>query len=73
MELSQVDVTSYKEKNPESTEELKEGQDLGELLYEEGVRVLKLMPNWEPAKDKDGNVVRSRFTLPIMFRLQGQN
>jgi len=69
-ELSQVDVVSYKEKNPESTEELKEGQDLGELLYEEAVRVLKLMPNWEPAKDKDDNVVRSRFVLPVMFRLQ---
>ena len=70
MELSQVDVVSYKEKNPESTVELKEGQDLGELLYEEAVRVLKLMPKWEPAKDKDDNIVRSRFVLPIMFRLQ---
>ena len=69
MELSQVDVVSYKEKNPESTEELKEGQDLGELLYEEAVRVLKLMPKWEPAKDKDDNIVRSRFVLPFMFRL----
>ena len=69
MELSQVDITSYKEKNPESTEELKEGQDLGELLYEEAVRVLKLMPKWEPAKDKDDNIVRSRFVLPFMFRL----
>ena len=33
MELSEIDVTSYKEKNPESTEEPKVGQDLGELLY----------------------------------------
>ncbi len=67
--LSEVDVTSYKEENPESTEELKAGQDLGDLLYEEAVRVMKLMPKWEPAKDKDGNVVRSRFALPVMFRL----
>ena len=72
MELSEVDVTSYKEKNPESTEEPKVGQDLGELLYEEGVRVLKLMPKWEPAKNEDGIIVRSRFTLPISFRLAGQ-
>lgn len=70
MELSQVDVVSYKEKNPESTEELKEGQDLGELLYEEAVRVLKLMPKWEPAKDKNDNIVRSRFVLPVVFRLK---
>ena len=69
MELSQVDVVSYKEKNPESTEELKEGQDLGELLYEEAVRVIKLMPKWEPAKDKDDNIVRCRFILPVVFRL----
>ena len=69
-ELSQVDVVAYKDKNPESTEELQEGQDLGELLYEEAVRVLKLMPKWEPAKDKDDNIVRSRFILPVMFRLQ---
>ena len=68
--LSQVDVVAYKKENPESTEELKEGQDLGELLYEEAVRVLKLMPKWEPAKDKDDNVVRSIFNLPFMFRLQ---
>ena len=72
MELSEVDVTSYKEKNPESTEEPKVGQDLGELLYEEGVRVLKAMPKWEPAKDKDGNIVRSRFNLPIQFRLSAR-
>ena len=72
-ELSEVDVTSYQEKNLESTEELKVGQDLGDLLFEEGVRVLKAMPKWEPAKDEDGNIVRSRFTLPIQFRLQAQN
>lgn len=72
MELSEMNVTSYKEKNPESTEEPKVGQDLGELLYEEGVRVLKAMPKWEPAKDKDGNIVRSRFNLPIQFRLSAR-
>ena len=68
-ELSQVDVVAYKEENPDATELPKEGQDLGDLLYEEAVRVLKLMPKWEPAKDKDGNVVRSIFNLPFIFRL----
>lgn len=72
-ELSEVDVTSYKEKNPESTEEPQVGQDLGDLLFEEGVRVLKAMPKWAAAKDEDGNVVRSLFNLPIQFRLQAQN
>ena len=68
--LSQVDVVSYKKDNPDATELPKEGQDLGDLLYEEAVRILKLMPKWEPAKDKDGNVVRSRFVVPIVFNLK---
>ena len=68
-ELSQVEVESYKKDNPDATELPKEGQDLGELLYEEAERVMKLMPKWEPAKDKDDNIVRSHFMLPIIFRL----
>lgn len=68
--LSEGKVTAYKKEHPDSEAQLEAGQDLGELLYEEAERVVKLMPKWEPAKDKDGNVVRSRFTLPVMFRLQ---
>lgn len=68
--LSQEDVVSYKEKNPNATELPEEGMDLGNLLYEEAKRVMKLMPKWEPAKDKDGNIVRSNMTLPFMFRLR---
>ena len=69
-ELSEVEVASYKKDHPDSTEKLEAGQDLGDLLYEEGVRVLKQMPKWKPAQDKDGNVVRSRFNLPIQYRLR---
>ena len=39
-------------------------------LAEEGLRVVKSMPKWEPAKE-NGKVVRSRFNVPIMFRLDG--
>ena len=39
-------------------------------LAEEGLRVVKSMPKWEPAKE-GGKVVRSRFNIPIMFRLDG--
>jgi len=67
--LSEVEIASFKKDNPDSQEQLREGQDLGDLLYEEATRVLKMMPKWEPAKDKDGNIVRSRFNLPIIFRL----
>lgn len=35
----------------------------------EAVRVVKLMPNWIPAKS-DGKAVRTYFMLPIIFNLQ---
>ena len=68
-ELSEMEVTAYQKDHPDSQEKPEAGQDLGELLYKEGERVLKAMPNWKPAKDKDGNVVRSLYNLPIIFRL----
>lgn len=37
-------------------------------LSEEAVRVVNLMPKWKPAM-QDGKAVRSRFALPVMFRL----
>lgn len=68
-EISEMEVTAYQKDHPDSQEKPEAGQDLGDLLFAEGERVLKLMPKWKPAKDKDGNIVRSRFNLPIMFRL----
>ena len=37
-------------------------------LSEEAVRVVKLMPKWKPAR-QGNKTVRSRFNLPVMFRL----
>lgn len=37
-------------------------------LSKEAERVVKMMPKWKPARQGD-KIVRSRFTLPIMFRL----
>ena len=31
---------------------------------------MKLMPKWKPAQDAKGNIVRSRFILPIQYRLK---
>ena len=42
------------------------------LLDNEAVRVLKSMPNWSPGKQR-GEVVRVRFTLPVVFRLEGKD
>jgi protein TonB len=35
----------------------------------EVIRVIKLMPNWEPGM-QEGKPVRTRFTLPVVFSLQ---
>lgn len=35
----------------------------------EGVRVVSESKKWKPGYDKDGNAVRVRFTLPIIFSL----
>ena len=39
------------------------------LFENEAIRVAKLMPKWEPAKQR-GNIVRMQYTLPVTFRLQ---
>lgn len=39
------------------------------LLDAEALRVVSTMPNWVPGKQR-GKEVRTRFTLPISFRLQ---
>jgi TonB family protein len=46
-------------------------QGRGFGLDEEAIRVLNAMPKWQPAKE-DGEIVRSRFNLPIEFRLDGK-
>ena len=47
--------------------EVVEGVGFG--LDEEAIRVIELMPSFEPAKNKHGEVVESKMTLPIKFRL----
>lgn len=42
------------------------------LLDAEAIRVLKSMPNWKPGKQKGENV-RVKFTLPVLFKLQGED
>ena len=41
-------------------------RDLGYGCGEEAVRVVKMMPKWNPGK-QDGVIVRSEFVLPIKF------
>ena len=41
-------------------------------LDAEAIRVVRSMPNWTPGKQK-GEPVRVRFTLPVAFRLSGDD
>ena len=43
-------------------------RDIGGGCGNEAVRVVKMMPKWKPAR-QGNKPVRSRFTLPVMFRL----
>lgn len=43
-------------------------QKVHPLLDAEAVRVVNMMPRWQPGK-KDEKVVRVKFTLPITFRI----
>ncbi len=38
-------------------------------LDSEAIRMVKAMPKWTPA-ERDGKVVRSRYTLPVLFKLK---
>ena len=42
------------------------------LLDAEALRVVSGMPKWKPGKQK-GEAVNVRYTLPVMFRLEGDN
>lgn len=68
--LTQADVDAYRRENPTSTVQLKAGDDLGQLLFEEGKRMVESMPRWVPARNEQGEPVRSHFNLPIVFRLK---
>ena len=39
------------------------------LLDNEALRVVKMMPKWQPGK-QNGEAVRVKYTIPVSFRLQ---
>lgn len=64
-----VVVNTYTQKNDEEIGNSEEAMSASKLLDDEALRVVKLMPKWTPAK-QSGKVVRSRFAVPVVFRLQ---
>ena len=62
-------VTAYKAKDDSPEELKKENEDKGRIaLQDEAIRVVNAMPKWNPGTHK-GKPVRTRFTLPVSFRL----
>lgn len=55
-----------------SLSDIKVNRGIDPLLDEESVRVIESMPSWKPGMQR-GKKVRTRFTLPIVFRLQGDD
>lgn len=68
--LTQKQVDEYNAAFPGNSENLQVGQDVGEQLFVESERILRMLPYWTPAKDAEGRIVRSRFTMPFIFRLE---
>lgn len=55
------------EKNGEITN-VKNLRGINSELDNEAIRVIKNMPHWKPGM-QNGKAVRTRYTLPIMFKL----
>ena len=60
-----VPVIDSKEKSKPATIAM----NLQKELEDEAIRVVKAMPKWIPAQ-KDGHAVRSKYVLPVTFRLK---
>ncbi len=41
---------------------------LSDVLNEEAMRVVSIMPNWSPGRHH-GKLVRHKYTIPVLFRL----
>ena len=52
-----------------SVTDVKVARGIDPSLDKEAVRVLKMMPKWNPGK-QNGSAVRVKYTVPVTFRLQ---
>ncbi len=61
-------IVSFTIETDGTIDEIKTMRSPDPLLTKEAERVVALMPKWKPAM-QNGKPVRSRFALPVMFRL----
>ena len=64
---NEITVNAYGQEDGEAADAT-DAASLGRLLDEEALRVVRLMPKWQPGRQQ-GRVVRTQFSIPIMFRL----
>ena len=68
---SDVSVVAYGAHGNDDGSELskaEQAESASKLLDEEALRVVRLMPKWNPGRQR-GKVVRSKFVIPVTFRL----
>lgn len=73
-EPSDIAVTAYSKDMTEEQRKEAEAQDAGikagaQAIKDEAVRVVNLMPKWQPGK-QNGSAVRCYYSIPVTFRLQ---
>lgn len=65
-----VTVTAQKgQTDPEAEKKAQMEKEANKALEEEAIRVCRLMPKWEPAKQR-GQTVRLQCVIPVTFHLQ---
>ena len=65
-------ITNFVVNKDGSISEVKTVRGIDPLLDTEAVRVISEMPNWKPGMQR-GQAVRVRYTLPIVFSLNGDD
>ncbi|MDD4630710.1 MAG: energy transducer TonB [Proteiniphilum sp.] len=70
-------ITNFVIEKDGSVTEVKLVRGVDSLLDNEAIRILGLMPKWKPAEqwrssEQASSIVRVRFTLPILFKLDDE-
>lgn len=67
--ISGIVVASFVVNTDGSISNIKIVRSPNELLSKETIRLISIMPKWIPAS-RGGKIVRSRYSIPVMFRLR---
>ena len=65
-------IVQFVVKKDGSIEDVQIAKGVDPVLDKEALRVISSMPKWTPGK-QDGKAVNVKYTVPVMFRLQGDD